>query len=195
LSFKGRLDARDRPVSLRMPDKTIALTFDDGPHPTWTPQLLDVLRRHQATATFFVVGSQAASHPLLLRRLAAEGHEVANHTTTHADLGRVSDAWASWEIRQTQVVLAGALGRQPPLLRLPYSAIPAGLSDVSWRGVQRAAAQGYVVALSDIDPKDWHNPRVDAIVAGATRKTSAARWCCCTTAAATAARRWRAWTA
>src|SRR5215207_2203652 len=115
------VDARDTPRSTGIPDKTIVLTFDDGPDPEWTPQILDLLRRHQVPATFFVTGVSAASHPWLLRRVAAEGHEVGNHTTTHADIGAASAARADWEIRQTQLVLAGAIGRQSALFRPPYS--------------------------------------------------------------------------
>jgi len=62
----------------------VALTFDDGPDPRWTPRILEMLRQYHARATFFVIGSQAAQHPDLLRRMHAEGHEVANHTYTHA---------------------------------------------------------------------------------------------------------------
>ena len=162
------VDARGEPASSRLPDSTIALTFDDGPDPTWTPRILDVLRRHRVPATFFVTGANAASHPLLLRRIAAEGHELGNHTTTHADLGAVSARRAGWEIWQGQLVLAGAVGRQTALLRPPYSSTPAALDGAGWRGVQRAAGLGYLVVLSDLNPRDWQRPGVDAIVAGAT---------------------------
>ena len=61
----------------------LALTFDDGPHPTWTPRLLDVLDRHQVEATFFVIGANARRHPDVLREIASRGHAVGNHTDTH----------------------------------------------------------------------------------------------------------------
>jgi len=162
------IDAGDQPRSRRMPDGTIALTFDDGPDPTWTPQILDVLRRHGVPATFFVTGVNAASHPALLRRIAAEGHELGNHTTSHSDLGAASRLRADWEIRQTQLVLAGAAGRQTALLRLPYSATTRSLDRTAWLGARRAADHGFLVVMADLDPTDWRSPGVDAIVQGAT---------------------------
>jgi cellulose synthase/poly-beta-1,6-N-acetylglucosamine synthase-like glycosyltransferase/peptidoglycan/xylan/chitin deacetylase (PgdA/CDA1 family) len=162
------IDARGNLSSSRIPDKTMVLTFDDGPDPAWTPQLLDVLRRHQVPATFFVTGVNAASHPLLLHRTTAEGHEVGNHTVTHVNLGTASDAKARWEIQQTDLVIGGATGRRTALLRPPYSASAGGLDERGWAGVQRAAANGYLVVLADLDTTDWQRPGVDAIVAKAT---------------------------
>jgi peptidoglycan/xylan/chitin deacetylase (PgdA/CDA1 family)/glycosyltransferase involved in cell wall biosynthesis len=162
------IDARGNLGSSRIPAKTMVLTFDDGPDPAWTPQLLDVLRRHQVPATFFVTGVSAASHPLLLRRVAAEGHELGNHTVTHADIGAVSPARAKWEIQQTDLVIGGAAGRRTALLRPPYSSSAGGLDERGWAGVQRAAGSGYLVVLSDLDTTDWQRPGVDAIVAKAT---------------------------
>src|SRR5215470_2363372 len=104
------IDARDGIRSTRVPDRTMVLTFDDGPDPTWTPQVLDVLAKHGVSATFFVTAANAAKHPALTRRLIAEGHEIGNHTTTHADIGSGSAARARWELRQNQVVLAGTAG-------------------------------------------------------------------------------------
>ena len=80
-----------RPAELRHAARTIALTFDDGPDPTWTPQILAVLRRYRVPATFFVVGAHAASYPGLVRDELRDGDEVGSHTYTHANL-----ATASW---------------------------------------------------------------------------------------------------
>lgn len=163
------VDARSPELrSSSIPDRTIALTFDDGPDPTWTPQLLDVLHRHGVPATFFVTGAAAAQHPGLVRRMVAEGHELGNHTTTHADLGAVSATRAGWELRQNQLVLAGAAGVRTALFRPPYSSVPEAVNAADWQGVQRAAGSGYLVVLSDLDTKDWQRPGVDAIVAAAT---------------------------
>src|SRR5215470_1863468 len=162
------IDARGKLGSSQIPDKTMVLTFDDGPDPAWTPRLLDVLRRHQVRATFFVTGVNAASHPLLLRRTAAEGHEVGNHTVTHPNLGTASEQKARWEIQQTDLVIGGATGRRTALLRPPYSSSAGGLDERGWVGVQRAAASGYLVVLADLDTTDWQRPGVDAIVARAT---------------------------
>jgi len=80
----GRLTSRG------MPDKTVALTFDDGPDPTWTPRILDVLRREQVPGTFFDVGSRVASNPGIVRRELTDGNEVGSHTFTHASLSNIS---------------------------------------------------------------------------------------------------------
>src|SRR5437764_12049583 len=81
VSWSGERLRRSSPPSM-----TVALTFDDGPDPTWTPKLLDLLREKNVPATFFVVGTQAVSHPALVRRELAEGHDVGSHTFTHAQL-------------------------------------------------------------------------------------------------------------
>ncbi|REE95746.1 bifunctional polysaccharide deacetylase/glycosyltransferase family 2 protein [Thermomonospora umbrina] len=160
------------PRSVRPKDRTIALTFDDGPDPKWTPRLLDVLRRHGAKATFFVVGAQVARHPSLARRLVTEGHEVGNHTYTHIDMA----ASPSWRVRMeldlTQRVLAGATGRTTALMRMPYSATPGELTGPQWRAAQAAGRQGYLVALTDRDTEDWAKPGADQIVRRALTETA-----------------------
>jgi cellulose synthase/poly-beta-1,6-N-acetylglucosamine synthase-like glycosyltransferase/peptidoglycan/xylan/chitin deacetylase (PgdA/CDA1 family) len=150
--------------SVRPKAKTIALTFDDGPDPKWTPQLLDVLRRHQAHATFFVLGARVAENPELTRRMIREGHEVGNHTYTHIDMG-ASPGWRTrLELDLTQRALAGAAGVQTGLMRMPYSATPGQLTGPQWRAAQAAGGQGYLVALTDRDTKDWLKPGVEQIV-------------------------------
>jgi peptidoglycan-N-acetylglucosamine deacetylase len=102
------------------PGSGVALTFDDGPHPEWTPRILDALASHGVAATFFCVGDNAAAHPDLVRRIAAAGHEVGNHTQTHPDLHLVSPARLKREITQCQGVLEDLLGRPVPTFRAPY---------------------------------------------------------------------------
>ena len=162
------VDARDGIRTTRVPDRTVVLTFDDGPDPAWTPRLLDVLHRHDVRATFFVTGTNAARHPGVMRRLVAEGHEIGNHGTTHADLGTRSAARARWELSQNQVVLAGTTGRTTGLMRPPYASTPQTADGAVWTAIERAAGLGYVAALADLDSKDWRRPGVDAIVAAAT---------------------------
>ncbi len=67
----------------------LALTFDDGPDPKWTPQILDILKREQVPATFFIIGKNGQSYPDLVRRIVSEGHEIGNHTFTHPNLGEI----------------------------------------------------------------------------------------------------------
>ena len=152
----------------RMPAKTIALTFDDGPDPTWTPRLLDVLRRKGARATFFTVGARVAENPELTRRILREGHEIGSHTYTHADLA-TAPAWRQrLELDLTQRALAGAAGVHTRLMRMPYSSVPDGLTGAQWRAAERAGAAGYVVALTDRDTEDWRRPGAASIVRAAT---------------------------
>jgi cellulose synthase/poly-beta-1,6-N-acetylglucosamine synthase-like glycosyltransferase/peptidoglycan/xylan/chitin deacetylase (PgdA/CDA1 family) len=152
------------PRSAAMPARTIALTFDDGPDPTWTPQILDVLRRHHVPATFFVVGSRAATYPGLLRDIRAAGSEVGIHSFTHPDLAAVSGMRLDRELAETQLVLAGAIGQSSYLLRPPYSSSPNAVDNDALRSFREAGADGYVTVLSDVDSRDWQRPGVDTIV-------------------------------
>ncbi|MFE9691588.1 bifunctional polysaccharide deacetylase/glycosyltransferase family 2 protein [Micromonospora sp. NPDC005806] len=162
-----RLDG-PTPVTRRLPARTLALTFDDGPDPRWTPQILDVLRRHHAHATFFVVGARVDEHPELVRRILAEGHEIGSHTFTHVDLG-AAPAWrAGAELSWTRNAIAGATGREVTLLRLPFSSITTSLSQPEYRAMRDAAGSGHVAVLADRDARDWQRPGVPAIVRAAT---------------------------
>ncbi|MFI6514622.1 bifunctional polysaccharide deacetylase/glycosyltransferase family 2 protein [Spirillospora sp. NPDC050679] len=156
------------PRSLRMPSRTIALTFDDGPDPEWTPKLLEVLRRHGAKATFFATGSNIAQHPALTRRVLREGHEIGSHTYTHVDMA-AAPAWRNrLELDLTQRALAGAAGVHTRLMRMPYSSRPDGLTAPEWRAARQAGEDGYVVVLTDRDTEDWAKPGAAEIVRRAT---------------------------
>jgi peptidoglycan/xylan/chitin deacetylase (PgdA/CDA1 family)/glycosyltransferase involved in cell wall biosynthesis len=157
------------PRGVRAERGTIALTFDDGPDPTWTPRLLEVLRRHRARATFFVVGAHAAQHPRLTRRMRSEGHELGVHTYTHVDMA-AAPAWRDrLELSLTQRVLAGTVGVHTRLLRMPYSATPEAMTAAQWRAAQEAGRLGYLVVLADRDTEDWKRPGADTVVAAASK--------------------------
>ncbi len=153
------------PASVPMPPKQIALTFDDGPDPRWTPAILRALTRHHAKATFFVVGAKVARHPALTRRLLAEGHELGSHTFTHANMGTASAVRRNAELSLTQVALAGAAGVRTSLLRLPYSSGPEELTRGDVVAARSAARYGYLLVASTNDSRDWQRPGVPAIVA------------------------------
>jgi cellulose synthase/poly-beta-1,6-N-acetylglucosamine synthase-like glycosyltransferase len=132
-----------------MPARTVALTFDGGPDPVWTPRLLDLLRRHRARATFFLYGSQAARYPDLVRRIRAEGHEIGSNTYTGAVLGETSSLRFSTELDLTQTALAGATDLHTTLLRMPKTTTPDTLCGREWQAARQATAQGYVVVTAD----------------------------------------------
>jgi peptidoglycan-N-acetylglucosamine deacetylase len=98
---------------------TVALTYDDGPHPAFTPTLLDILDEADARATFFVVGERAEAHPEIVRRMVDEGHSVGTHSMRHADLHRIRRAAARDEIDRGRVAVERILGRSVPLFRPP----------------------------------------------------------------------------
>lgn len=98
--------------------RRLALTFDDGPHPEWTPRVLDTLSQTRTPATFFVIGDQVRQYPSVHARSA--NHELGNHTQTHPDLGRYALAQCADEIGQCQQTVRDVLGREPALFRPPY---------------------------------------------------------------------------
>jgi len=127
----------------------IAMTFDDGPHVTNTPRLLDMLKQRKIKATFFVVGQCAAEYPDIMKRIIAEGHEIGNHSWSHPQLSAMSDEKVHAEIQKTQDAIVQATGVTPKLMRPPYGAFTAR---------QRAWAYGnwgYKCILWDVDPLDW----------------------------------------
>jgi cellulose synthase/poly-beta-1,6-N-acetylglucosamine synthase-like glycosyltransferase/peptidoglycan/xylan/chitin deacetylase (PgdA/CDA1 family) len=160
------IDTRDGAVHSYQPlPGRIALSFDDGPDPTWTPQVLAVLARYHVPGTFFLVGGRVAQSPGLVRQEVAAGDEVGIHTFTHDDLGTASQTRRNFEFSQTQSVIEGAAGISTPLLRPPYSSEADALDDLDWAAVRDAGAHGYVTVLTDRDSLDWQRPGVAKIVA------------------------------
>ena len=110
--------------------RKIALTFDDGPLPPYSQQILDILRAQKARATFFVCGKEAERYPEILRRMCAEGHTIGNHTWSHPYLYFMNRAECAEEIGQTQRVIQQATGTMPRFFRPPYGARWFGLYPV-----------------------------------------------------------------
>ncbi|QPP07861.1 glycosyltransferase [Streptomyces bathyalis] len=135
--------------SAAMPARKVALTFDGGPDPVWTPRLLDLLRKHQAHATFFLYGAQAAQHPDLVRRIREEGHEIGSNTYTGAALGSASSVRFQLELSLTQSALAGTAGIHTSLLRPPQTTTVDTLCGAEWKAARRAATEGYTLVAGD----------------------------------------------
>ena len=164
LTWDGqRLASRESEVG-----KRVALTFDDGPDPRWTPRVAAALRRLHVPATFFVVGSKVVSHPEVVRLLRRDGFELGNHTFTHADVSALPGWEQKLQLGLTDNTLAGAVGIRPRLFRPPYSSVPAAASQRQASALESVARRGYDVVLADFDGEDWRRPGVDEIVASAT---------------------------
>jgi cellulose synthase/poly-beta-1,6-N-acetylglucosamine synthase-like glycosyltransferase/peptidoglycan/xylan/chitin deacetylase (PgdA/CDA1 family) len=163
LSFPG-----GRATTVSVPDKTIVLTFDDGPDPTWTPQVLEILEKYDVPGTFFLVGSMVSRHPGIVRDMVEQGNEVGVHTFTHVDLSYQSQARVTREIEQTQLALAGAAGITTTLFRAPYSSQTDAIDNYSWPVYESLGADGYTSVFIDTDSDDWKRPGVSKIVEWAT---------------------------
>jgi peptidoglycan-N-acetylglucosamine deacetylase len=141
----------------------VAITFDDGPDPQWTPKILDVLKREQAPATFFLIGLQAESFGSITSRIYREGHEIGNHTFTHPDISNISRAFVELEINLTEELFASRLGVHTVLFRPPYSIDQEPDTTDQVRPLKTAQDMGYIVVGDKIDPNDWQeNPRPKA---------------------------------
>ncbi|MEI9426165.1 chitooligosaccharide deacetylase NodB [Mesorhizobium sp. Cs1299R1N3] len=139
-------------------DRTVYLTFDDGPNPGCTPYILDFLAENRASATFFVVGAYAAEHPDLIRRIVAEGHQVGNHTMTHREPSECHLGQIQYEILETNRIIRLAC----PEASLAHMRAPYG----NWteQVLTTCARAGLTPVHWSIDPQDWSRPGVEAIV-------------------------------
>lgn len=139
----------------------IALTFDDGPHPYYTEQLLDGLKERGAKASFFVLGKQAQAYPDLIKRMHEEGHLVGNHTYSHIQLGKNNREEFKKELIMTSEVLAELTGEETQYVRPPYG---------SWDKSFETELMMFPV-LWTVDPMDWCSEDVSGIVQKVTKKS------------------------
>jgi peptidoglycan/xylan/chitin deacetylase (PgdA/CDA1 family)/spore germination protein YaaH len=143
------------------PDHVLALTFDDGPDPEWTPKILDILKAKGVKATFFMIGDEAVGHPELVRRVQAEGHEIGNHSFTHPNMAHVGDERVELELTAADRALESITGRQITLFRPPYNADSEPDSYGEIAPIAVASRLGYATAGESIDPNDWDLTRLD----------------------------------
>jgi peptidoglycan/xylan/chitin deacetylase (PgdA/CDA1 family) len=134
-------------IGILPPHPWIALTFDDGPHPVMTERLLDMLKSEGVTGTFFIVGKMAVRHPDIVREIARQGHEVANHTFSHPNLAHADDKTVLNELSQTRAVIQRLTGQDSILYRPPGGAY-------SRRSLKVASKAGYHMILWSVLTKD-----------------------------------------
>ncbi|CAM0998632.1 Polysaccharide deacetylase [Rhodanobacter sp. Root179] len=142
----------------------IALTFDDGPDPEWTPQILDILKAKHVPATFFIIGENAEMSPKLVQREVAEGHDVGNHTFTHPNLGDSPPGIVSLELNATQRLFEALTGHSMRLFRAPYFGDAEPTTADELVPIEIAQKMGYLSVGLHVDAEDWQRPGVDAIV-------------------------------
>lgn len=134
-------------------DRVIYLTFDDGPHETWTPAVLDLLEEHGARATFFVLGTSSSAYPDLIQEIVDRGHTIANHGWDHSSMSGMSWEEVQWQLAETAAATNGGMTQ---CMRPPYGAMDGNTESF-------AAQMGYDVMLWDVDPRDWERPGAGAI--------------------------------
>jgi len=137
--------------------KVVALTFDDGPYPPYTGQILDILREDHVPATFFVLGQNAEKYPALVRRIVDEGHQIGNHSYNHIDFLKANRATMADQIDRTNRIIKNITGKLPRLVRPPHGFRDAVVMDVM-------ADRHLKVVEWSVSSRDWTNPGVDTIV-------------------------------
>jgi cellulose synthase/poly-beta-1,6-N-acetylglucosamine synthase-like glycosyltransferase/spore germination protein YaaH/peptidoglycan/xylan/chitin deacetylase (PgdA/CDA1 family) len=133
----------------------LAITFDDGPDPQWTPKILDILKRERVPGTFFLIGIQAEKYGSLTQRIDREGHEIGNHTFTHPDISSIGNGYMKVELNLTERLFASRLGIRTMLFRPPYSVDAEPDTEDEVRPLELTQSLGYITIGNKIDTKDW----------------------------------------
>ena len=138
----------------------VAISFDDGPDPKWTPKILDILKQKHVNGTFMLIGAEAAENIGLMQRVVREGNEVGNHTYTHPDISDISPQQLDLQVKLTERLFASKLGVQPLYFRPPYDIDEEPDTDDQAAPIVRVQNEGYIVIGSKIDTDDWdEHPR------------------------------------
>ena len=142
----------------------VALTFDDGPDPEWTPAVLDILKARGVKATFFVIGKSVERYPWIAKRIIEEGHQIGNHSFTHPNLAEIPEPLIKLELNATQRLIESVTGLSTTLFRPPYNADskPSKLEELV--PIKVAQSLGYMTILENIDPKDWQTENGQQII-------------------------------
>jgi peptidoglycan-N-acetylglucosamine deacetylase len=139
---------RNTVYRVRSNEKVVALTFDDGPSPIWTPQILDALKAVEVKATFFMLGEHVQKYPEIARRVAEQGHEIGNHTYDHHGLIYYKPEELNWEIKDTEKVILSVTGKKTKYFRPPKAWI-------TEQEKKQLNALGYEIVLWSLNSKDW----------------------------------------
>jgi cellulose synthase/poly-beta-1,6-N-acetylglucosamine synthase-like glycosyltransferase/peptidoglycan/xylan/chitin deacetylase (PgdA/CDA1 family)/spore germination protein YaaH len=141
--------------------KQVAISFDDGPDPTWTPKILDILKKYNVVGTFFMIGEEAQDNVGVMQRVFREGHEIGNHSFTHPDISEISPGSVDLQLNLTERLFAAKLGVQPVYFRPPYSIDQEPDTNDQAAPIDRIQHQlGYVIVGDKIDTNDWdEHPR------------------------------------
>ena len=143
----------------------LALTFDDGPDPRWTPAILDILKQENVPATFFIIGKNGQAYPDLVRLIVNDGHELGNHTFTHPNLGEIPLRVTELELNATQRLIESIVGRSTVLFRPPYFGDAEADKPQEVEPAILAQKLGYIMVGVRIDPDDWQLPvKADDVV-------------------------------
>lgn len=139
-------------------EKVVAFTFDDGPHPVYTHQVLEIFRRAGGRATFFMIGKEMEAHPEIAAKVRREGHEIANHTYTHPDLTKLTLEEAGGELQRAENLVQEVTGQPARCFRPPYFGVNDDILSL-------AAERGYrTIGAVNGDARDWDNPGVEHIL-------------------------------
>lgn len=139
-------------------EKAVAFTFDDGPHPLYTKQLLDIFRKVNGKATFFMIGQEIEAFEDIAKEVHAAGHEIANHTYSHPDLTKITPEEAEEEIKRTDEIIRRVTGQSPTNFRPPYFAVNEEVLSLAAKFRYRS------IGCVNGEAKDWEQPGVDFIL-------------------------------
>ncbi|MEU8236760.1 bifunctional polysaccharide deacetylase/glycosyltransferase family 2 protein [Actinoplanes missouriensis] len=136
-------------------DYQIVLTFDDGPSPEYTPEIMDVLEEYGVPGTFFMIGSEMSRYPGLTKEVLDAGHEIGIHTYTHPDMSTKNEWRRKVEMQETQYALAGAAQVTSVIFRPPYSSTVKALDNPTWAVMEEMGERGYLTVVNNLDSRDW----------------------------------------
>ncbi len=158
-----RMDAYPRTYTIEQygyHSNQVALSFDDGPDPKWTPKILDILKQKNAKGVFMLIGAEAQENVGVMKRVVREGHEIGNHTYTHPDISEIPNQQLDLELKVTERLFVSKLGIQPLYFRPPYDIDEEPDTDDQAAPVWRIQQDGYTIIGSKMDTNDWNeNPR------------------------------------